>query len=46
MNSEADPVEHIIDCFKLLGVVVGKCIFERIPLNIFFDRTIIKHILG
>ncbi|CAD8074109.1 unnamed protein product [Paramecium primaurelia] len=46
INCEADTDEHIIDCFKLLGIVVGKCIFERIPLNIYFDRSIIKHIIG
>lgn len=46
INNEADIDEHIIDCFKLLGTVVGKCIFERIPLNVYFDRSILKHMLG
>jgi E3 ubiquitin-protein ligase HUWE1 len=46
MNSDADPVEHVLDCFRLLGIVVGKAIFERIPINAFFDRSIIRHILG
>lgn len=46
INADADVCEHIIDCFKLLGTVVGKCIFERIPINVYFDRSILKHILG
>ena len=45
INANADPCDHVLDCFKLLGIVVGKAIFERIPLNVFFDRTIIKHML-
>ncbi|CAK77805.1 unnamed protein product (macronuclear) [Paramecium tetraurelia] len=31
--------------FSFLGIIVGKCLFERIPLSSFLDRTIIKHIL-
>lgn len=46
INSEADPDEHVLDCFRLLGIVVGKAIFERVPLNAFLDRTIIRHMLG
>jgi E3 ubiquitin-protein ligase HUWE1 len=46
INSDADPVDHVLDCFRLLGIVVGKAIFERIPLNAFFDRTLMRHMLG
>ena len=46
INSEADVDEHVLDCFKLLGTVIGKCIFERIPINAYLDRSIIKHMIG
>lgn len=46
INPDADVDEHIIDCFKLFGKIVGKVIFERIPLNVYLDQTILKHILG
>lgn len=28
----------------LLGIIIGKAIFERIPVNCFLDRTIIRQI--
>jgi hypothetical protein len=31
INLFADLDEHIINCFKLFGKIVGKTIFERIP---------------
>lgn len=46
INYDADPVDHVLDCFRLLGIIVGKAIFERIPINAFLDRTIIRHMLG
>ena len=46
INANADVDEHVLDCFKLLGIVVGKAIFERNPINTYFDRTIIRHMLG
>lgn len=46
INSNADPCDHVLDCFRLLGIVVGKAIFERTPINVYFDRTLIRHILG
>ncbi|TNV74103.1 hypothetical protein FGO68_gene10807 [Halteria grandinella] len=39
---------HSIDkrsLFSFLGIIVGKCLFERIPLSSYFDRTIIKHMI-
>lgn len=46
INTGAEAMDHVLDCFRLLGIVVGKAIFERIPINAYFDRTIIRHILG
>ena len=46
INADADTDEHVLDCFRLLGIVVGKAVFERTPINAFFDRSIIRHILG
>eukprot|EP01017_Pseudomicrothorax_dubius_P041262 TRINITY_DN6577_c0_g2_i2.p1 TRINITY_DN6577_c0_g2~~TRINITY_DN6577_c0_g2_i2.p1 ORF type:complete len:411 (+),score=58.94 TRINITY_DN6577_c0_g2_i2:61-1293(+) len=36
---EMDKVRHA-------AKVIGKAIFERIPINAYLDKTIIKHILG
>lgn len=30
----------------LLGIVIGKAIFERIPINSFLDRTILRQLIG
>jgi hypothetical protein len=35
-----------LQAFGLLGQVFGKAVFEKIPLNCFLDRTIIKQLLG
>lgn len=45
INSDADQDEHIIACFGLVGSIIGKSLFERIPLNAYIDRTLIKLIL-
>lgn len=31
--------------YNLAGKIVGKAIFERIPINIYLDRTFIRNIL-
>lgn len=35
-----------INVFKLVGKLIGKAIFEKIPLNVRFVKPIIKYILG
>lgn len=30
----------------MLGVVIGKAMFERIPINCFMDRTILRQLCG
>ena len=42
INPDADEDEHIINCFRLVGKIIGKAIFERIPLNAYFDRPFLK----
>lgn len=32
--------------FTFLGILVGKCLFERIPIGCYLDRTLIKQVLG
>ena len=39
-----DPQTQIL--YNLVGKILGKSLFERIPLNIYIDRTMVKHILG
>jgi E3 ubiquitin-protein ligase HUWE1 len=46
INPNAEKDEHILDCFGLLGKIMGKAVFEKIPLNCYFDRSIIKYLLG
>jgi len=45
INPSADFDDHIFECFRLFGKIIGKAIFERIPLNAFLDRTLLKYIL-
>lgn len=46
INKDADHDDHMIDCFRLLGKIIGKSIFERMTVNAFLDRSIINYILG
>lgn len=34
------------DCYELLGMICGKSIFERMPINCYLNRTLVKHIIG
>ena len=38
--------EYVIENMKVLGLIIGKAIFDRIPINCYFDRTIIRQIIG
>ena len=42
INPDIDIDEHILNCYRLFGKILGKAIFEKIPLNIYLDRTLIK----
>lgn len=46
INREADHDEHLIDCFKLLGKIIGKAIFDRITIDAFLDRSVVNYIIG
>ncbi|KRX03901.1 HECT-domain-containing protein [Pseudocohnilembus persalinus] len=46
INNEADNDEHIINCFSLIGKILGKLVFEKVPINIYLDNTILKYLLG
>ncbi|EGR30889.1 hypothetical protein IMG5_121350 [Ichthyophthirius multifiliis] len=46
INSNIEYIEYFIELFGLLGKIVGKSLFERIPIKACFDRTIINYILG
>ena len=45
INPYAQKDEHIINCYKLFGKVMGKAIFERTPMNAFLDKTILSYII-
>jgi hypothetical protein len=45
INPDAEQDEHIIECFSMLGKVIGKAIFERIQINSYFDKTIVNYVL-
>lgn len=32
--------------FSLFGTILGKAIFERIPLTCYIDKTLIRHLCG
>ena len=42
INPEAENCDHILNCFRLFGKVLGKAIFERVPLEAYIDKTIIR----
>ena len=46
INPKLKLNNETIVLYNLAGKILGKCLFERIPLNIYIDRTIIKHILN
>ena len=37
INKDAEHDDHIINCFKFLGKIIGKTIFERMTMNAYFD---------
>jgi len=46
INPKSKQDSQIQILYNLVGKIIGKSLFERIPLNIYIDRTMIKHILG
>jgi len=36
----------VIENMKILGIIIGKAIFERISINCYLDRTVLRQILG
>lgn len=38
--------EEKIKEFKLVGLILGKAVLERIPISAYLDRTILQLILG
>jgi hypothetical protein len=42
-DKDLDP-EFAESLFSLFGVILGKAIFERIPLNCYLDRTILRQL--
>jgi len=47
VNSELEADKEIFtESFEILGLLIGKALFERIPIQIFLNRTIIKYILN
>ena len=38
--------QYVIENMKVLGLIIGKAIFDRISINCYFDRTIIRQICG
>ncbi len=46
INTNAENDEYTLELFSLLGKIIGKALFERIPINCYLDKTIINYILG
>jgi hypothetical protein len=38
--------EFSSELFELFGIIVGKAVFEKIPLQTYLDRTILRQICG
>lgn len=46
INPKKNIEAESLTLYNLVGRILGKCLFERIPLSLYLDRTLIKHILG
>jgi HECT-domain (ubiquitin-transferase) len=45
INPNKEPTPELIKKYRFFGKFVGKAVFERIPLNLYFDRCLIKHMI-
>ena len=46
LNENADIIIDNLQKFKLLGKIVGKAVFDRIPINLAFCRPLLKMLLN
>ena len=46
INDEIDSNINNMQKFKLFGKILGKAVFDRIPMNLSFCRPLIKSLLG
>lgn len=45
INPNKEMTPEILRKYHFFGRFVGKAVFERIPLNLYFDRCLIKHMI-
>ena len=46
INEESKYVDNYLTMFYFFGKVLGKAMFDRIPLNVCLNRSVFKAILG
>jgi hypothetical protein len=47
INSDKDiDLEFACELFNFLGLIFGKALFERMTLDCYLDRTILRHLLN
>lgn len=46
INPKSKSNPEILILYNLVGKIIGKSLFERIPLNIYLDISLIKNILN
>jgi len=42
INENSDQIPKFVDYFYFLGMLIGKSLFDRIPLNLCLSKTIFK----
>lgn len=46
INPDIQMHDHFTKIYRMIGRAIGKAIFERVPISLFFDRTFIKYLIG
>ena len=46
LNENADIIIDNLQKFKLLGKIIGKAVFDRIPIDLAFCRPLLKILLS
>lgn len=46
LSAKNDPEQKLLDLSRVFGQVLAKAIFEKVPVLLYIDRTLIRAILG
>jgi len=46
LRCENDNKENMLQMAKVFGLVLGKALFEKVPVQLYLDRTLIRSLMG